>query len=149
MVQEEKDLLIKDLSARLSYGVKVKLPNDNEHYTLLSVSWNKGVAIIGMEIDGMYATSKVKIEDCKPYLRSLEDMTEEELAELNCLCYHNITVQDNSLCGYICCGEIEDVTDWLNRKNFAYRTLNGKDMFELGLAIRATNGNNPYDTQKV
>ena len=28
---------------------------------------------------------------------------------------------------------------------FAYRTIDDKDMFELGLAIEVTENNNPYD----
>ena len=29
------------------------------------------------------------------------------------------------------------LVDWLNKKMFAYRTIDGKDMFELGLALEA------------
>lgn len=129
MTQEENDLLIKDLSARLSYGVKVKLPNDNEHYTLLSVLWNKGVAIIGMEIDGMYATSKVKIEDCKPYLRSLEDMTKEERIELYSRLFNLEGLSFADIINYS--GDtISPLYDWLNEHHFDYRGLIKK-----GLAI--------------
>jgi hypothetical protein len=33
-----------------------------------------------------------------------------------------------------------DSIDWLNKKMFAYRTIGGKDMFELGLALEAPEG---------
>ena len=38
-----------------------------------------------------------------------------------------------------------NLIDWLNKKMFAYRTIDDKDMFELGLAIKVTEYNNPYD----
>lgn len=53
--------------------------------------------------------------------RRLNDMTQEELEELNTLAYHNISVQGNRLCGYICGGELRrDVTNWLDEHNFEY-----------------------------
>ena len=72
-------------------------------------------------------------------------MTEEEKEELNCLCYHNIGVQDNMLQGYLCGSEINDVIDWLISHRFDYRTDDeGKTMIENGLAIEVTENNNPY-----
>lgn len=73
-----KPLLIKDLSQRLPYGVKVKCPSDDEPYTLLSINWNKEIVVIGFMMDGMYVTSKQKLVDIKPYLRPMSSMTEEE-----------------------------------------------------------------------
>lgn len=52
--------------------------------------------------------------------RRLDDMTREELEELNTLTYHNISIQDNRLCGYICGGELREVLDWLDEHNFEY-----------------------------
>ena len=33
-----------------------------------------------------------------------------------------------------------NLVDWLNKKMFAYRTIDGKDMFELGLALETPEG---------
>lgn len=67
-------------------------------------------------------------------------MTEEELEELNCLCYHNISVQDDILCGYICGIEITDVQNFLLRYHFDFMGLISE-----GLAIEVTEENNPYN----
>lgn len=81
MEKEDKEILLRDLCARLPYGVKVKTPNDDSIYTLLSLNPNKGIAVIGMPFDDVFATSKVKIEDIKPYLRPMSSMTKEEKKE--------------------------------------------------------------------
>lgn len=53
--------------------------------------------------------------------RRLDDMTPEELKELNALAYRNISIQDNRMCGYICSGELRrDVANWLDEHNFEY-----------------------------
>lgn len=78
MKPEDKELLLKDLCARLPYGIKVKCPFDDEPYTLLSINWNKDIVVIGFMIDGMYVTSKQRLVDIKPYLRPISSMTEEE-----------------------------------------------------------------------
>jgi hypothetical protein len=75
------------------------------------------------------------IEKFVPYLRKMASMTEEERKE-----YLHIT-----LCNVIDCEAWNEV-DWLNKKMFAYRTIDGKDMFELGLALEAPDG--MYDLKK-
>lgn len=52
--------------------------------------------------------------------RRLDDMTQEELEDLNTITYHNIGIQDNRLCGYICGGELREVLNWLDEHNFEY-----------------------------
>lgn len=82
MTQKDKQLLLTDLCGRLPYGVNVKTTGDNESYTLLSINPNKNIALIGLDFGDVYATSKIKIDEVKPYLRSMSSMTEEESAEL-------------------------------------------------------------------
>lgn len=78
MAKEDKKLLLKDLSARLSYGVKISIPE-------LWTSENK-IEILD-EIfkgdDGLYRVNGngMLIENIKPYLRSMSSMTEEEIRE--------------------------------------------------------------------
>ena len=83
MTQGDKELLLKYLCMALSYDLQVKVEGDNEPYTLLSVHPNKDIALIGIDMDGVYATSKVKIDTIKPYLRPMSSMTKEEEKEFN------------------------------------------------------------------
>ena len=116
--KEEKDLLLKDLCARLPYGVKIKL-----------IRW---------DIDeGMYINTTLEPNDIerllnseegdteiKPYLFPLSSITKEQKKE-----YHSIIekwMYDSSY-------SISDITDWLNKNHFDYRGL-----IEKGLAIDAT-----------
>lgn len=117
MEKEDKEILLRDLCARLPYGVKVKTPNDDEVYTLLSLNPNKGIAVIGMPFDDVFATSKVKVEDIKPYLRPMYSMTEKEEEE-----YEEVVR-----------GSFEKQLEFYQRKHLDFRGLIPK-----GLAIEAT-----------
>lgn len=132
MTQEEKELLVKDLSARQIYGVKA----------LISSLWNKDKESEECITDSIYCVmrdgyvntdtidSDIPIENVKPYLRRLSSMTEDEKEEYHKLCdiYYDL------------CFDTVDSIDWLNKKMFAYRTIDGKDMFELRLALEAPEG---------
>ena len=78
MTQENKELLLKDLCARLPYGVKCK------YYDCCEGDYEEGT-ICGfereeyMQIDGVC----IRIEEVKPYLFPLSSMTDEMLEELN------------------------------------------------------------------
>lgn len=135
MMVEDNELLIRDLCARLSYNVKAHYPCFGTVEIVEIHERSIGFKTVKEGRFGLVGVSVIK-----PYLRKLSSITEEELEELNTLTYHNISVQDNGLCGYICGSELEDVFDWLNKKMFAYRYINGKDMFELGVAIEAPEG---------
>ena len=77
MTQEEKELLLKDLCARLPYGVicdRLGKPKK-----LLSISPYK---VFCCEFDnGEYMPSEYGLDNFKPYLRPMESMTEEEAKE--------------------------------------------------------------------
>ena len=122
MTQEHKELLLKDLCARLPYGVKF-MYNKNIYTT-------KGLdLIVTDEGDWEYAvTAKdiapIEINFIKPYLFPLSSMTEEQKNE-----YQHITerwMYDSSY-------SISDSIDWLNKNHFDYRGL-----IEKGLAIDTT-----------
>lgn len=137
MTQEDKQLLLKDLCARLPYGVKVKTKDDDDAYTLLSLHPNKNIALIGLLFVDTYATSKVHIDEIKPYLRPMSSMTKEEKN------YY----EDRWFEGYHCLHgddmvsepEIPSYIDWLLQNHFDFRGLIDK-----GLAIEVTESNNPY-----
>lgn len=82
MTEQDKQLLLKDLCARLPYGVKFEFTRDN-------VRIAKGIDL-GVTDDGKweyFVTSKgasaVEITEIKPYLRPLSSMTEKEKKELS------------------------------------------------------------------
>lgn len=145
MTQEEKDLLLKDLCARLPYGVKVENTSFSEpqiHTLFGKVSDDEFLMLetyksVGGEdyrrvTDNLHYTGY--LENIKPYLRPMSSMTEEEVNEYNELCGCNAPYPG------IVENEVAKFMDWLNKKMFAYRTIDDKDMFELGLALEALEG---------
>ena len=79
MTQEQKDLLLKDLSARLPYGVKVKIKHYDDAWKLLAIYTNGttyATRDIGYPIETYF-------EDCKPYLFPISGMTDEQKEEFN------------------------------------------------------------------
>ena len=115
MTQEDKELLIKDLCARLPYEVKVKF---YDH-------WVDEYEIIPLTAKLLAET--VYIGDIKPYLFPLSSMTEEQKTELTELMY-----KADTPFGAIFSENI-DCFDWYNKNHFDYRGLIPK-----GLAKDAT-----------
>ena len=77
MTENEKELLWKDLCARLPYGVEVEY--DNCTCEVRSINkFNDELTIL--KFPG-YSEIDVKIEDVKPYLFPLSSMTEEQKQE--------------------------------------------------------------------
>ena len=134
--------MLKDLCARLPYGVKLNADyiDFNRNGKLFSINNNKELILSperGYPFD-------VAIEKCKPYLFPLSSMTEEQQAEFD-RTYANdmIVVSDNlknRLDGQpyeMNLGHYRHI-DWLNANHFDYRGL-----IEKGLALDAT-GKNIY-----
>ena len=141
MKQEEKSLLLKDLCARLPYGVKIRL--DDELIGTLDAVYptddrvivdglSKAIAYYNVRCGGF----NLEENNVKPYLRSLSSMTEEE-KELCRSFKRDIMYQ-----GF---GDIElymnRYVKWLDSEHFDWRTNdNGKTLIELGLALEAPEG---------
>lgn len=68
MKKEDRELVLKDLSMRLPYGVKVQIIKNNQLGTYI---------LYPSDIDSFVHN----FSDIKPYLRSLSRMTEEEKDE--------------------------------------------------------------------
>lgn len=137
MTEQEKELLLKDLCARLSYGVKIYVKGHDVPQVIEGIlHLNPNVSFRTEDCYSVYLT------DIKPYLRPLSSMTEEEKRELskkyfwgiNCgqieIRYHSDGYwDDNTECPT---SEYLNLFDWLNASHFDYRGL-----IEKGLALEA------------
>ena len=123
----------------LPYDLQVKTEGDDEPYTLLAVYPNKDIALIltGVNMDGVYITSKVKIDTIKPFIRPLSSMTEEEKKEFNEQMYNAKPYSDGK--SYNVYEVIGLDINYLNAHHLDYFGL-----IEKGCAIRVTEDNNPY-----
>ena len=126
MKQEDKELLLKDLCARLPYKCKYKASKKITHWHKLTLN----TRTIGKIIDDYY-------DEIKPYLRPMSSMTEEERKEVNNLIKDNRPIpygkinnkgMDNLFSSVAVTSSI--LIDWLNAHHFDYRGL-----IEKGLAI--------------
>ena len=148
MTQEDKELLLKDLCARLPYGVKCQIDYDNEEDTDLGIERYRDDRIVSVctetEEIGLYEESVYSPpEYVKPYLFPLSSMTEEQREELKqehikdeklyVECLTRAAKGDNSMRGKVI---IHYAMDWCNKNHFDYRGL-----IPMGLAIDATNLN--------
>ena len=115
MTKEEKDLLLKDLCARLPYDIKASYYGAEEECE----TWNEieGIALDGYVEIGQYS---LPIEAVKPYLFPLSSMTEEQEKEWR------YTLSSDGNITY-------ETVDWCNKNHFDYRGL-----IPMGLAIDAT-----------
>lgn len=120
---EDKDLLLKDLSARLPYGVKCKT-NIVGHPVKLAAAYING--------DVVFGALMTEIDKVKPYLFPLSSMTKEQEEEYHSICMLVFIEGEGEGEG----GKYLDTLksfDWLNAHHFDYRGL-----IEKGLAIDAT-----------
>ena len=117
MRQEDKELVLKDICARLPYGVKVNTIQGD--FTLLGLI-NERV-FTTCEVEGCH--NDFPIECIKPYFFPLSSMTEEQEKEYNDLnCYE-----------LGCFPHTEEALDYLIKNHFDYR-----DLIPRELAIDAT-----------
>ena len=144
MTKEEKDLLTKDICARLPYGLKLDFYShaSNEHIvcTLLGIEPESDKPIIAKTDNGAFTFTQ---DHVKPYLRPMSSMTEKVAED-----YFKNSEYESSEC-YEAGANCEPVTvkaacsadeacvntDWLNAHHFDYRGL-----IEKGLALEAPEG---------
>ena len=140
MTQEDIQLLLKDLSARLTYGVICQVDdgaaglNDGK---LVEIDISK--QIVRFDVDYYW---DAYIDDVKPYLRPMSSITTDEEYE-----YYQIKKRnsDKSLSLMDCSDHLRQLLfpiivgtesiDWLNAHHFDYRGL-----IEKGLALEAPEG---------
>ena len=139
MTQENKELLFKDLCARLPYGVKFLRESWN-------FEWDQELSVIevleDIDKDGYINNTKVyNVEDIKPYLFPLSSMTREQLFEVQEMLGKNeieiedgflhIVDSDRNVITYL---EILALLEWFYKNHFDVYGL-----IPMGLAIDATN----------
>ena len=154
MTQENKDLLLKDLCARLPYGVKVVVKSITPEATIGSIvkkeyiyngigelnavySDDDGVVIINLNPITQYRVDYGRFNLDKdsviPYLFPLSSMTEEQKQEYDSIIYHNIELHCERYYNVIDVDNYEELHDFYHRNHLDYRNMIGK-----GLAIDAT-----------
>lgn len=128
MTQDDKQLLLKDLCARLPYGVMCDFAyNPGNPQKLLYVTPYDEKEQIHLDAKeykfgyGSYGPSDFNIEEVKPYLRPLSSMTDEEENEYRAINGYEGLFPRN-----------EEALDYVLENNFDYRGL-----IEKGLALEA------------
>lgn len=138
MEENLKQLLLKDLCARLPYGVTCEVSDKHlqRTYQLTSVS------LYGCGFDnngGFYGFESFSI---KPYLRSMSNITKEEFESspfYGTDCSYSYGFDEGKFCFISLTTFDIETLDWLNARHFDYR-----DLIEKGLAVAVTKENNPY-----
>lgn len=132
MKQEEKELLLADLCARLPYKVQALYYGAEEECEC----WDEVYGIVNDYVEiGQYS---LPIEAVKPYLFPLSSMTEEQKKEYNLECKKDLKILSEAVLNRTytktrIATPLYYGIDWLNKNNFDYRGL-----IEKGIAINAT-----------
>ena len=157
MEQEEKDLLLQDLCARLPYGLKVKCGNTVTKEICELVGINAEISSVSIR-DRWAKYYLENVVSIKPYLHPMSSMTDEEIKDLEKYTHHSFTYNPGDV-------EIRNIQyqaydgisfdpfvkatfnmpvsscscvrliKWLNSHHFDYRGL-----IEKGLALEAPEG---------
>lgn len=140
MTQENKEILLKDLCARLPYGVKVESvfinPDTKEHKSC------------GIEV--FDATSILMIRDgfgeFRPYLFPLSSMTDEMLEELNANGFFKYRGSITNVSHLVSNGKVsEEIYTYIDIENISFlmeffysHHIDFRCLIEKGLALDAT-----------
>ena len=137
MTEEDRKLLLKDLSARLLYGI---ICDDGYGNVLELNGIDKPNTATFKCFDKTFWTTD--LDKCKPYLFPLSSMTEEQKKYINDRWGINedfdFEIDPNWGKYFVDLGDVVGYINWLNENHFDYRGL-----IEKGLAIDAT-GQNVY-----
>ena len=137
MTQKDKELLLKDLSARLPYGVKVKISNEHLNDDLIMLGYWQTLDVYCITYDAEPNASLIKdfevlpyyipLKFIKPYLFPMSSMTKEQKEEMKS--FDPFKTEEIKTLGQWAV----HLVDFYNKYHFDYRGL-----IEKGLAIDAT-----------
>ena len=142
MIQKDKELLLKDLSARLPYGIKCRIKGERSKI-LIGIN-PEGLLFRGRtpdKSDWCYDCYDIEEWSILPYLRPLSSMTEEEKKDiLQLLNIHgDIDNEGNLLLGVECnIVTLKVCKKYLGELN--KRMFDVCHMIEKGLALEAPEG---------
>lgn len=134
MTQNEKDILLKDLCARLPYGVNMATSYGKG--LLTSIRVNDSNEKLGINVDPVL-TRLFNVNEVKPYLFPLSSMTEEHKRELSNICKCLISFTDWEIYFPNC--EDNNMGNWQKSVSWMYKNhydING--LIPMGLANDAT-----------
>ena len=136
MTQEEKDLLIKDLSARLPYKVKASYYGTDEEMECTDII--EGIIIENNDAEITIGQYGLPIEKVKPYLFPLSSMTEQQKEEYTFIINYISSDDSDSLAEgeFVYVDVVSTLIHFYHRHHLDYRGLISK-----GLAIDATDLN--------
>lgn len=144
MTQKDRELLIRDLCARLPYGIKCSFGVDDAVYEITGIN---PTCCGASEIQATHVESSIngdfKLNSCKPYLFPLSSITEEQKKELNKCVKQDYQKEYDNFVNNISNGVMksipmpnENVIEFYHKNYIDYRGLISK-----GLVIDATNKN--------
>jgi len=132
MAQEDKELLLKDLSARLSYEVVV---NMDKQFDMIP----SAIDVVSGEVWDYMHENGYSLEqfDIKPYLRPMSSMTEEEEEEFKQVIELELKHLESEELGHTIISAASSAfeIDFYNKHHFDYRGL-----IPMGLALKAPDG---------
>jgi hypothetical protein len=127
MTKEDKELLLKDLCARLPYGVKIKRVTQRADACQAEVSFTERLDVYTLKVMMEFKKEDFPFFMNKPYLFPLSSMTKEQKEEMNS--FDPFETKETKTFGQWAV----DLIDFYNRHHLDYRGLIKK-----GLAIDAT-----------
>ena len=130
LTEEERDLLMTDLSGRIKYDTVLDVKDEGEIY-LAGVNWWNEVEVKN------YSTTLYPIDDVRPYLRRVCDLSEKEKKEYERFHWsrHHEWDGHSTYTDYV---ESNDVFEYLNWCNAHY--LDKLGLIDKGLARVAKEG---------
>lgn len=142
MIQESKELLIKDLSSRLPYKTKVRYSSNEKFITCILDSVNPRYETVDLWSKDVCFTS-ININKVKPYLFPFSSITKEQLFEVQEILgknevkiydgFFHIVDSDRNTFTFL---EVSALIEWFYKNHFDIHGL-----IPLGLAIDAINLN--------
>ncbi len=131
MKQEEKEILLKDLCARLPYNTKIQLTE----YSVTGKKLPSEIKILDYCMLGKVQAycNGFRKDEIKPYLFPLSSMTEEQRKELKGLYFDYISDEIFNDIEFVYHYDCMHLIDWFNKNHFDYRGL-----IPMGLANDAT-----------